>query len=468
MSRSLSRLFAVALVVAAAALSGPSIARAAGAWVDPALQSRLASLATTDQIIAIANFDPSVTNATTVAATIQNTGAGTFSFHNLDSVAVRATSAQLAQVANVSGVTQLYANKQLRLFAPEANAYIGADRVWQQLGLTGKGIGVAILDSGVDATHPDLAFGSKTVQNIKVIVNQADIFTTTGKPATNAIYVENLANSDTSSGHGTHVAGIAAGNGTASGGYYTGVAPGANVVGIGTGDTLVIFWALAGFDYVIDHQQQYNIKVVNNSWGTDGGSGGWDPNDPISRASKKAHDKGITVVFAAGNSGPDPDTMNPYAEAPWVIGVAAGCFPEDTAGCAEGLLDDFSSRGVPGSSQFHPTLTAPGNHIVSTRASTGTTLNALDAKSDLTVCHIAQSNLAGYTCASGTSMATPHVVGAVALMQEAAGGLLSPDRVKDILITTARPMTKNDGTPYQLYEVGAGYMDVFAAVSASR
>jgi subtilisin family serine protease len=105
---------------------------------------------------------------------------------------------------------------------------------------------------------------------------------------------------------------------------------------------------------------------------------------------------------------------------------------------------------------------------VSTRASTGTTLNALDANHDLRICGIPQSVLASYTCASGTSMATPHVVGTVALMQEAVGGGLSPDRVKQILVSTARPMIKTNGTPYALYEVGAGYMDTFAAVSASR
>src|SRR5436309_14081390 len=84
------------------------------------------------------------------------------------------------------------------------------------------------------------------------------------------LFVESLPNSETSVGHGTHVAGIAAGLGTASAGYYTGVAPGAKLVGLGTGDILFIFWALAGFDYILVHQQAYNIKVVINSWGTNG------------------------------------------------------------------------------------------------------------------------------------------------------------------------------------------------------
>src|SRR2546426_164193 len=146
------------------------------------------------------------------------------------------------------------------------------------------------------------------------------------------------------------VSGIAGGNGTMSNGLYTGVAPGSNLIGIGTGDVLFIFWALAGFDYILQHQDDYNIKVVNNSWGT---SGPFDPKDPINVATKRVHNRGITVVFAAGNDGPDQNTLNPYSVAPWVIGVAASCSATDTLAqrvhCQPGgMLADFSSRGVPG------------------------------------------------------------------------------------------------------------------------
>src|SRR5439155_879324 len=171
------------------------------------------------------------------------------------------------------------------------------------------------------------------------------------------IFAENLPNSETSVGHGTHVAGIAAALGSASSGYYTGVAPGANLMGVGTGDILFIFFALAGFDYILEHQKAYNIQVVNNSWGT---SGAFDPKDPINKASKTVHDHGITVVFAAGNEGPDQNTLNPYSVAPWVIGVAAGCklvSPDPTNSAIHcddptgqnraPILADFSSRGIP-------------------------------------------------------------------------------------------------------------------------
>jgi len=444
-------------------------ARAGDAYVAPLLQAQLAALGPAGQAQAVVNFDPAITSGSTLASAIQNLGAATITFKNLESVGVLATPVQINALVNLAGVTGIYANRQLTFFMPEANSYIGADAAWNTLGITGKGVGVAILDSGIDGTHPDLAFGSKTVQNVKILFNEADVFSSAGRPATKPFYVEGLADTDTSSGHGTHCAGIAAGNGAASGGYYHGVAKDATLLGIGTGDTIAILWALAGFDYLLDHASQFNIKVVNNSWGAEGGSQAWDPNDPINQATKKVHDRGITVVFAAGNSGPNADTMNPYAEAPWVIGVAAGCYPQDIADCPDGLLTDFSSRGVPGSAQFHPTLTAPGAHIVSTRAITGATLNLLDAAGDLQHCGLVPGglvNLAYYTCASGTSMASPHVVGTVALMQQAAGGRLTPDQVKNVLTQTARPMTKNDGTPFGLWEVGAGYLDAYAAVRA--
>jgi len=439
---------------------------AQGLFIDPVLSADLANRGPSDQVQAVVNFDPTVTSSAQVTDAIQNLGAGTVTFNNLDSVGVLATSAQINAIASLTGVIEIYANRQLQFLMAEANSFIRADTIWNTLGITGAGIGVAILDSGIDGNHPDLAFGPKTVQNVKIVFNQTDVFSTKGKPATQPLYVEGLADTDTSSGHGTHCAGISAGNGTASGAFYQGVAKDANLLGIGTGDTLFILWALAGFDYLLDHAQQFNVKVVNNSWGSSGGSQAWDPKDPINKATKKVHDRGITVVFAAGNDGPAPDTMNPYAEAPWVIGVAAGCYPQDAVHCPDGLLTDFSSRGLPGSAQFHPTLTAPGAHLVSTRAVTGVYLNAADANHDATICPIAAGNLQYYTCASGTSMAAPHVVGTVALMQQAAGGRLSPDQVKKALVNTAQPILKNDGTPYALWEVGAGYLDAYAAVRA--
>ena len=449
--------------------------------LDPALAAALITAAPTTRLVVIVNYDETATTSDVMSAAITNVGSGVIQFNNLDLVAALATPAEILAIRALPAVQGVYANKQLTYYAllHESVPTIRADAV-QASGITGKGIGVAILDSGIDGLYnPDLHYPDKTVQNIKILFNLTDLFTFKGsinKTAKAAnLFVENLPNSETSVGHGTHVAGIAAGLGVAAGGYYTGVAPGAKLVGIGTGDILFIFWALAGFDYILDHQKAYNIKVVNNSWGT---SGAFDPKDPINKASKKVHDRGITVVFAAGNDGPDQNTLNPYSVAPWVIGVAAGCktVPDPTHSaihCADqtgqnrdSILADFSSRGIPGDPLYHPDVTAPGVHIVSTRASTGTVLNASDANHDFDLtssCAITLANEQFYTCASGTSMATPHVTGVVALMQEAAGGRLTPDQVASALTRTAHPLAG-----FALWEVGSGYVDALDAVNAVR
>lgn len=434
--------------------------------------------------IYIVNFDETQTTEAAVTAGILNAGAGAVQFNNFSMVAALATPAQIVAISALPGLEGIYANKQLKYYMlHESVPSIRADAV-HVAGITGKGIGVAILDSGIDGLYnPDVAYPQYTIANVKVLFNQDDLFTF-GKDAPKPVrkgatlVTPNIPNSETSVGHGTHVAGIVGARGTASNGYYTGVAPGANLIGIGTGDVLFIFFALAGFDYILDHQQQYNIKVVNNSWGT---TGTFDPKDPINEATKKLSNRGITVVFAAGNEGPGQNTLNPYSAAPWVISVAAGCkigVTDPTNSESHCMLDDgsnplvptnneprdhvladFSSRGIPGDALYHPDITAPGVHIVSTRASTGTVLNGDDGNHDVRICQISAGNLPFYTCASGTSMASPHIAGVVALMQEAAGGRLTPSQVLSALTSTARPLPG-----YAPWEVGSGFVDAYAAV----
>ena len=436
--------------------------------------------ATADTLEVIVNFDPSRTTETALWDSLLVIGAGVVGFEHLSMAAAVGTPAQVERMRTLPGVQAVYPNRQLRYLLHESIASIRADAV-HVAGITGRGIGIAILDSGIDGLYqPDVAYPARTVANVKAIANLRDLVTFSGSINRTIkrgaqLFVEGLPNSESSMGHGTHVAGIAAGDGAAGGSYYTGVAPGAHLVGISAGDALFIFWALAGFDYVLEHRKDYDIRVVNNSWGT---TGPFDPDDPINEATRELHDRGVTVVFAAGNEGPGENTLNPYSVAPWVIGVAAGCkLGPDPSGSAvhcadvtgagrDSILADFSSRGVPGDPLYHPDLTAPGVHIVSARASTGTIMTVLDANHDLdltSTCAITTMRALFYTCAYGTSMAAPHVTGVVALMQEAAGRVVQPDEVRDILVATARPIAG-----YAAWEVGAGYVDAAAAVAAVR
>lgn len=351
------------------------------------------------------------------------------------------TKSQITSVLAWDNVESVYLNDQLAYFNHDAGEITGAHYVQSVLGVKGKGTTVVVLDSGVDATHPDLQFRTKVIENVKILGDLG----LTGATA----FVEGVINTDNTSGHGTHVAGTVGGTGTASASderdpyYYRGVAPEASLVGLGAGEVLFILHALVGFDYAIATKDRFGTTVITNSWGNSTSS--YDPNNPISKAAYEAYRQGIVVTFAAGNDGPDDNTMSTYSINPWVIGVAAGTKAKDLA--------DFSSRGEAGELYEHPDITAPGVNITSTRA-VGTPVGALGP----VVNSAHPEYYTYYHTISGTSMATPFVAGTVALMMSA-NPQLSPDQVEEIITSTADPMAG-----YQLHQVGAGYINVRAAV----
>jgi serine protease AprX len=237
---------------------------------------------------------------------------------------------------------------------------------------------------------------------------------------------------------------------------------------VGAGEAISILYSLEGFDFLMDPdiRETYNVRIISNSWGTSGSH--FAPFDPVSIASKRAYDEGMIVAFAAGNDGPGADTLNPYSASPCVISVAAGAAKDTTMATnpliSQGLpgeLAGFSSRGIPGDALHHPDITLPGVAIVAARATTAT---------------IAQPYLGldglhpepFYAALDGTSMATPHLSGVVALMLEV-NPALNLDGVLAAITSTARPMYVQDattGTTRQLqqWEAGAGYADAYAAV----
>ncbi|WP_047982815.1 S8 family serine peptidase [Ornithinibacillus californiensis] len=386
------------------------------------------------------------------------------SLSSLPMVATVLTESQIEALQNEASVRSIYLNKKMEYFNEDSRNITGvvdvrndANMIDQNGGLpvTGEGVGVVVNDSGVDGLHADVQFGDNLVQNVAANVNLASL----APGLLPVTYLENVPSTDVLSGHGTHVAATVGGSGELSDGKYEGVAPGADLIGYGSGAAVLMLDALGGFDYALEHKDEYNIKVITNSWGS---SGDFDPNDPINIASKQAFDAGITVLFAAGNEGPTENTHNPYAKAPWVISVAAGN--------KDGLtLADFSSRGTEGVGgtfeidgetwewKDEPTVTAPGVDVISARGVSP--LPLLATSTDLAL--ISPLHLPFYTTMSGTSMATPHVAGIVALMLEA-NPSLTPDDVKSILMQTATDMPG-----YESWEVGAGYVNAYYAVEAA-
>ena len=358
------------------------------------------------------------------------------------------------------GLLSIYQDRPLHYFLDQSVHYIGADTARTSFGVTGKGVGVAIIDSGCDGTHGDLKHVAKNVKIVASPLNQG---------VGGALYVD-VPNSDLTSGHGTHVTSTIGGSGAWSGGKYQGVAPGANLVCIGSGEAISILYAAQGFDFVLnpDNREANNIRVVSNSWGSSGSH--FAPFDPISIATKRAYDAGIVVTFAAGNDGSAADTLNPYSASPCVISVAAGTAKTAVDPLTQevtsqpGELADFSSRGVPGDALHHPDITLPGVSIVAARAASATI-----AQPYVDVATGQVNPL--YAALDGTSMATPHLSGVVALMLEA-NKSLNLDGVLAALTSTARPIYGKDATTgatrkLETWEVGAGYADAYAAVRAA-
>jgi len=365
----------------------------------------------------------------------------------------------LKQLLQPLGLVSIYDNRPLRYYLDASVSYIHADTARTAFQTSGEGVGVGIIDSGIDATQGDFP---NVVKNVKVVGSVL------GTPLGGALYLD-TPNSDLTSGHGTHVASTVGGSGARSNGLHKGVAPGARLVGVGVGDAINILFALEGFDFLMDPdvRETYNVRVISNSWGTSGSH--FAPFDPISIASKRAYDQNMVVAFAAGNDGPGPDTLNPYSASPCVISVAAGT-SRDTLGAtnpllsqdAPGELADFSSRGIPGDALHSPDITLPGVNIVAARATT-----ALPAIAPPYLGLNGLSPEPFYTAMSGTSMATPHLSGVVALMLSV-NPALNMDGVLAALTSTARPMfvTEANGSTRQLaqWEAGAGYADAYQAV----
>ncbi|RZT23278.1 S8 family serine peptidase [Fictibacillus sp. BK138] len=457
-------------VIIAASLILPSVlpTHAEPIHRSPALDKRLLQRLTTDTAVeAIVTFDKEMSQ-TEIKASLKEAGVQNGIIMNALPIAgVVISVTQLELLNDNSKVLSVYYNAPLTYDNEDSTDLTGVDRVREDadfqkknggLPVSGKGVGVVINDSGVDGSHKDHEFGKNLVQNVAGQVNLHAVH-----EILPIQYIENVPATDNNSGHGTHVAGIVGGTGVMSSGKYEGVAPGADLIGYGSGAGLAILDTIGAFDYALTHQAQYGIRVITNSWGDTGDMGTpFDPDHPVNIATKLLYDRNIVTVFSAGNSGPGENTITGnYKKAPWVITVAAGV--------KDGTLADFSSRGnrgVGGSAivdgmeflwRDQPTITAPGKDIVSTRVASP--VGVLGTPQDIQT--IDPAHLPYYTTLSGTSMAAPHAAGVVALMLDA-NPLLTPSDVKQILVNSATSMNS-----YESWETGAGYINAYDAVTAS-
>ncbi|MFB4278080.1 S8 family serine peptidase [Nonomuraea sp. MTCD27] len=314
-----------------------------------------------------------------------------------------------AEPALSGGIAKVWLDGKVRAELAESTAQIGAPQVWAG-GNTGEGVDVAVLDSGVDTAHPDLA----------------------GRVARAETFVPDQTVED-GQGHGTHVASTIAGTGAASGGKERGVAPGARLhVGkvldnAGEGQES---WVLAGMEWAARTER---AKIISMSLG----AGPTNGTDPLSAAvNQLSAETGALFVIAAGNSGPTGFTVGAPAAADAALAV----------GAVDGAdrLADFSSRGPrAGDRGLKPEITAPGVDILAARS------------------RYAAEGEGHYQTMSGTSMATPHVAGAAALL-----AARHPDwtggQLKDALVSTAKP------TPgYTAAEAGSGRLDIAATSAAT-
>ncbi|HSQ22812.1 MAG TPA: S8 family serine peptidase [Pyrinomonadaceae bacterium] len=415
--------------------------------VDPELAVLLNRLTDDSNVDAVIVYHQTPTDAD--IAQLQSLGVlGGTRYRMLPMVAITTTKSRIAAISRLPSVRSIYGNRtfQWNLDVPARTVTTvepirrnsDLTRANNGLPVSGHGVTVAVLDTGVDGTHADLS--GRVVQNLKLADTQS-----LGVGFNYPLATPSLSNTDQVYGHGTFVAGIIAGNGQQSGGKYAGVAPGANILGLSAGDASLLF-VLSGFDYLLANAVSFNVRVVNCSFSA---NTVFDVNDPVNIATKMLTDNGVSVVFSAGNSGPGSNSLNPYAVAPWVIGTGA----TDN----RGRLADFSSRGEFGSRLFRPTLVAPGVNAVSLRPSTLASVTSVDGAAANDVA-LTPTELPYYTTGSGTSYSAPQVSGAIALMVEA-NPRLTPAQIRDILQRTATPLP-----PYYAYEVGAGLLNAQAAV----
>lgn len=333
-------------------------------------------------------------------------------FRLLDARAAEATPAMIAQLTDDPAVDLIWPDLPVHTWLDDAVPRIRGTRVWDS-GFAGRGVRLAVLDTGLDGTHPDF---QDRIGALKDFIDPE---------RTEAI---------DPNGHGTHVTGIAAGDGRASQGRYRGVAPEAELYigrvldANGGGRTSDV---MAGIEWAVTQGAQViSISLGGPPYPSDG-------TDALSQLCDAAVDAGVVVCVASGNLGPGSQTVGAPAAARKVVTVGASEVVAD--GGAERVAM-FSSRGPSGDGRVKPDVVFPGVGIIAPRA-TGTRLG--DPVNDL------------YISLQGTSQATPMASGTAALLLQANPRYL-PEEIKARLMRGARELPGYDHTAQ-----GAGRGDAY-------
>ncbi len=340
----------------------------------------------------------------------------------------------IAKLSRDPFVTRILPDRKLKpLGTPAAYSIyaqvVHAPDVWAQ-GINGNGVAVAILDSGIAPVDDLMRPSPRIVASVDLTPSPA-----AGDPG----------------GHGTHVAGIVAGNGSDSAQGWMGIAPSANVVNvrvIGTDGSTNTSTVIRGIEWVVQNRKTYNIRVMNLSLGGIASTSYRD--DPLAAAVEIAWHSGIVVITAAGNEGPGAGTIMTPGTDPYVITV--GALDDDGSVLTfDDAIATFSSRG-PTSDGFHkPDLLAPGRRIVSLRVPGSFLDNLLPLRRTAN----------NYFRLSGTSMAAPVVAGTSALVAQK-NPAIRPNQVKALLKQTAHQVSGGNAD-----NAGSGLVDARGAVNST-
>jgi serine protease AprX len=438
----------LACIVLLAVASTPALARDRFRKLDPELNRRAAAAGSRQSRVVLR-----LEKGATLPASLQPYVRGTLSL--IDGYVLSMPDSALSQLDALPQVASAHQDRPAWAADYLSTRATAADIAQRSFGVTGRGVGIAVVDSGIASWHDDLTatsggrypYGNQRVSKFVDFVNGQT------QP-----YDDH--------GHGSHVAGIILGNGYDSRGRQAGIAPDASLVSLKVLDAEgkgTISTIIAALDWIAANARTYNIRVVNLSVGAAVTQSYWI--DPLALAARRLTERGIVVVAAAGNLGRNAAGQQQYGgilapgNAPWVLTVGASS-TEGTARTNDDVVAGFSSLGpTRGDYLAKPDLVAPGRGIVSL-AVPGSTL--YQANADYLVDGKVDTAYSPYLSLSGTSMAAPQVAGAVALMLEA-NPRLTPNLAKAILQYTA-----NDDPDYGALQEGAGFLDVLGAVRLAR